>query len=201
MTTSRTAVGALSAAPAPITSELHDRFVARATNEALLDVAYRTVDTPIGTLLLAASPTGIVRIAFQLEGFDAVLTELSERISPRILHAPGPLAAAARQLDAYLAGKAVEFDVPVDLRLAHGFRRDVLEHLRHIPYGHTESYSEVARAAGRPAAVRAAASGCSHNPIPLVVPCHRVVRNDGSFGQYRGGPEIKRHLLEMEASA
>jgi methylated-DNA-[protein]-cysteine S-methyltransferase len=183
----------------PISSRVHDRFVARATNEGLVDVAYRTIDTRIGELLLAASPTGLMRIAFALEGFDAVLAELAELVSPRVLRAPAPLDAAARQIDEYLDGRLVRFDLPLDLRLAHGFRREVLEHLCTIPYGRTESYTEAATAAGRPAAVRAAAGACSHNPIPLVVPCHRIVRRDGSFGEYRGGPEIKRDLLQMEA--
>jgi methylated-DNA-[protein]-cysteine S-methyltransferase len=185
----------------PIGSRVHDRFVARATSEGLVDVAYRTVDTRIGELLLAASPTGLVRIAFALEGFDTVLAELADQISPRVLRAPEPLDAAARQIDAYLDGQLTRFDLPLDLRLAHGFRRDVLEHLCTIPYGRTESYTDAAIAAGRPTAVRAAAGACSHNPIPLVVPCHRIVRRDGTFGEYRGGPEIKRDLLQMEALA
>jgi methylated-DNA-[protein]-cysteine S-methyltransferase len=107
----------------------------------------------------------------------------------------------ARQLEEYFAGRRRVFDVPVDLRLAKGFRRAVLEHLREIPYGVTESYTTVARAAGNPGAVRAAGSACATNPIPLVVPCHRVVRRDGTYGQYRGGPEVKHALLTMEARA
>jgi methylated-DNA-[protein]-cysteine S-methyltransferase len=202
MTTRNRAFGvAFDERPTLIGSHVLDRFVERATREGLVDVAYRTVDTRIGRLLLAASPAGLLRIAFELEGFDAVLAELSEQISPRVLRVPAQLDDAARQVDAYLTGELVRFDLPVDLRLAHGFRRDVLQHLRTIPYGRTESYTEAARAAGRPAAVRAAASACSHNPIPLIVPCHRVVRGDGSFGEYRGGPEVKRDLLEMEAIA
>jgi methylated-DNA-[protein]-cysteine S-methyltransferase len=202
MSTRNRALGvAFDEPPSLIGAHVHDRFVERAAREGLVDVAYRTVDTRIGRLLLAASPSGLLRIAFELEGFDAVLAELSEQISPRVLRVPGHLDDAARQVDAYLTGELVRFDLPVDLRLAHGFRRDVLQHLRTIPYGRTESYTEAARASGRPAAVRAAASACSHNPIPLVVPCHRVVRSDGSFGGYRGGPEVKRDLLEMEAMA
>jgi methylated-DNA-[protein]-cysteine S-methyltransferase len=185
----------------PIAARVHDRFVARATSEGLVDVAYRTVDTRIGELLLAASPTGLVRIAFALEDFDTVLAELAEQVSPRVLRAPEQLDAAARQIDAYLDGQLLRFDLPLDLRLAHGFRREVLEHLCTIPYGRTESYTDAATATGRPTAVRAAAGACSHNPIPLVVPCHRIVRRDGAFGEYRGGPEIKRDLLQMEARA
>jgi methylated-DNA-[protein]-cysteine S-methyltransferase len=187
--------------PAPVTLQVRDRFVDRATGEGLVDVAYRTIDTRIGPLLLAASADGLVRIAFECEDFDTVLAELAEEISPRVLRAPRSLDNAARQVDAYLTGALTEFELPLDLRLAHGFRRDVLQHLRTIPYGRTESYTVAARGAGRPAAVRAAASACSHNPIPLVIPCHRVVRSDGSTGDYRGGPEVKRDLLAMEAAA
>jgi methylated-DNA-[protein]-cysteine S-methyltransferase len=202
MTTREASLDVLSGAPVTeIPPHLHDRLLARATRDGLVDVAYRTLDTRIGQLLLASSSTGLLRIAFALEGFDAVLAELAAQVSPRVLHAPAPLDAAARQVDAYLSGNLVEFDLPIDLRLAHGFRRAVLEHLCTIPYGHTESYTAAARGAGRPAAVRAAASACSHNPIPLVVPCHRVVRSDGSYGQYRGGPEIKHDLLQMEGVA
>ncbi|HEX4528384.1 MAG TPA: methylated-DNA--[protein]-cysteine S-methyltransferase [Acidimicrobiia bacterium] len=191
----------LDGAAAPVPSSLHERFVARADDEGLLDVAYTTIDTRIGPLLLAASPRGLLRVAFALEGFDAVVAELADSVSPRVLRAPGRLDTAARQVDGYLDGTVATFDLPLDLRLARGFRRDVLEHLRTIPYGRTESYTVAARGAGRPAAVRAAASACSHNPIPLVIPCHRVVRSDGSVGDYRGGTALKRDLLEMESAA
>jgi methylated-DNA-[protein]-cysteine S-methyltransferase len=191
----------LDGASAPVPSSLHERLVARADDERLLDVAYTTIDTRIGPLLLAASPLGLLRVAFALEGFDAVVAELADSVSPRVLRAPGRLDAAARQVDGYLDGTVAAFDLALDLRLARGFRRDVLQHLRTIPYGRTESYTVAARGAGRPAAVRAAASACSHNPIPLVIPCHRVVRSDGSIGAYRGGTALKRDLLEMESAA
>ena len=126
---------------------------------------------------------------------------LATDISPRILRAPPRLDEAARQLDEYFAGSRRAFDLPVDLRLAHGFRRDVLDHLLAIPYGRTESYAEVARAAGNPKAVRAVGSACAHNPVPVVVPCHRVVRSDGSIGQYLGGTETKVWLLALESAA
>lgn len=176
------------------------RLVAGAEQRGLLDVAYRIVDSPIGPLLLAATPEGVVRIAFQREDHDAVLGVLAERISPRILRAPGRLDDAARQLEEYFAGERRAFDLPVDLRLARGFRRDVLVHLRSIAYGTTESYSTVAAASGSPAAVRAVGSACAHNPVPLVVPCHRVVRSDGTIGQYLGGTGAKAALLALEAS-
>ena len=191
---------ALSADPG-VLRDLHDRLVDRAAAEALLDVAYRVVDSPFGRLLVAATPAGVVRIAFDLEGHDAVLAVLAGTLSPRVLHAPGRLDAAARQLEEYFAGRRHRFDLPVDLQLARGFRRAVLEHLREITYGRTESYAEVAAASGNPAAVRAAGSACSHNPIPLVVPCHRVVRSDGTIGNYLAGSHVKQALLEMEAAA
>ena len=180
---------------------LHSRLAVLAEKQGLLDVCYRIVDSPLGLLLLAATGEGLVRVAFSCEGHDAVLARLASDISPRILRSPRRLDDAAHQLDEYFAGKRRAFNIPVDLRLAHGFRRSVLEHLRRIPYGVTQSYATVARATGNPSAVRAAASACSHNPLPLVVPCHRVVRSDGTTGEYLGGPEAKRALLAMEAAA
>ncbi len=177
---------------------LQARLADRAATDELLDVAYRTMDSPAGPLLLAATPAGLVRVAFDRENHDDVLVELAGAISPRILRSPRGVDDVARQLDEYFAGRRHSFDVPVDLQLAKGFRRAVLEHLREIPYGVTESYTAVARAAGNPKAVRAAGSACATNPIPLVVPCHRVVRSDGTYGQYRGGPEVKHALLTME---
>ena len=180
---------------------LHSRLAALAERQGLLDLSYRTVDSPLGLLLLAATGEGLVRVAFSCEDHDAVLARLASDISPRILRTPRRLDEAAHQLDEYFAGKRRAFSLPVDLQLAHGFRRTVLDHLRRIPYGVTKSYAAVARAAGNPSAVRAAASACSHNPLPLVVPCHRVVRSDGTTGEYLGGPEAKRALLAMEAAA
>jgi len=179
---------------------LHGRLATLAERRGLLDVSYRTVDSPLGSLLLAATGKGLVRVAFSGEDHESVLSRLASNISPRILRAPRRLEETARQLEEYFAGKRRAFDVPLDLRLAHGFRRSVLLRLREIPYGKTQSYTAVARAAGNPSAVRAAASACSHNPLPLVVPCHRVVRSDGSPGDYLGGPRAKRALLAMEAA-
>jgi len=178
-----------------------DRLVARADEEGMLDVAYRTIDSPIGALLLAATPVGLVRVAFEAEDHDAVLADLSARLGPRILSTSRGLDAAARQLDEFLDGRRDVFDVRVDLQLVRGFRREVLEHLQDIGYGVTRTYAQVAVTAGRPAAVRAVGSACSHNPVPLVVPCHRVVRSDGTIGQYAGGADLKRMLLEMESAA
>jgi methylated-DNA-[protein]-cysteine S-methyltransferase len=180
---------------------LQARLVRSADAEGLLDVAYRTMDSPAGRLLLAATPAGLVRVAFELEDHDTVLEELAGAISPRILRSPRAVDDVARQLDEYFAGQRRVFELPVDLQLAKGFRRAVLEHLRDIPYGATESYTVVATAAGNPRAVRAAGSACATNPVPLVVPCHRVVRRDGTYGQYRGGPAVKHALLTMESAA
>ncbi len=195
--------GLLSALPAVTDAELaalHARLVRGAAADGLLDVAYRTLDTPVGTLLLAATSHGLVRIAFSGEGHDQVLEMLAARVSPRILNAPGQLDAAAREIDEYFAGRRRSFSLPLDYRLAAGFRRQVLGHLPDIGYGHTESYAAVAAAVGSPRAVRAVGTACATNPLPVVVPCHRVVRSDGQPGNYRGGPAAKRLLLDLEAA-
>ncbi|TRW47483.1 methylated-DNA--[protein]-cysteine S-methyltransferase [Georgenia yuyongxinii] len=180
---------------------LHTRLAGQAAAGGVLDVAYRTLDTTLGRLLLAATDAGLVRVAFATEDHDEVLARLAQRVSPRILRAPARLDRAARQVEEYLGGRRRAFDLPVDLRLATGFRREVLDHLPAIPFGRTESYAEVAAATGRPRAVRAVGTACATNPVPLVVPCHRVLRSDGSLGGYLGGPEIKRRLLELEQAA
>jgi methylated-DNA-[protein]-cysteine S-methyltransferase len=177
------------------------RLVADAEREGLLDVAYRTLDSPLGTLLVASSPAGLVRLAFASEDHDHVLSDLADRVGVRILRAPHQLEPVARQLEQYFAGERRDFDVPVDLRLTGGFRREVLRHLVEIGYGRTESYTEVAAATGRPRAIRAVGSACATNPVPLVVPCHRVLRSDGSLGGYRGGLPAKRLLLQLEAGS
>jgi len=177
---------------------LHDRLVAAAQADGLLDVAYRTLDTPVGSLLLAATEQGLVRVAYDVEGHDAVLASLASRVSPRVLAAPGRLDLVARELDEYFAGSRRAFDVPLDRRLSAGFRAEVLRHLPEIGYGRTESYAQVAAAAGNVRAVRAVGSACATNPLPVVVPCHRVVRSDGSIGGYAGGPAAKRALLTLE---
>ena len=179
---------------------LHHRLERDAATDELLDVAYRTVDSPVGTLLLAATNVGLVRVAYDIEDHDAVLAALARWVSPRVLRAPTRLDAAARQLDEYFGKRRTTFEVPVDLRLTEGFRRSVIEHLRGIEYGRRESYAVVAAAVGNPRAVRAVGTACAHNPLPLVIPCHRVVRSDGSTGQYVGGPAAKSALLDLEAA-
>lgn len=180
---------------------LHRQLTIDAEVAGLLDVAYRIVDSAVGPLLLAATEAGLVRVAYVADGQDDVLEDLAARISPRILEAPGRLDVVATQLDEYFEGRRASFDLPLDLRLATGFRRDVITHLPDIAYGHTASYAEVAAAAGSPRAVRAVGTACAKNPLPVIVPCHRVVRSDGGIGQYVGGVEAKRTLLSLETAA
>jgi methylated-DNA-[protein]-cysteine S-methyltransferase len=179
---------------------LHDRLVVAAGEAGLLDVAYRTIDTPVGTLLLAATENGLVRVAYPREGHDEVLEQIASRVSPRVLHAPARLDPAAREIDEYFAGRRNRFDLPLDFQLSHGFRRTVLSRLTEIGYGKTASYAAIAAAAGNPRAVRAVGTACRTNPLPVVVPCHRVVRSDGTMGEYAGGVEAKRALLELEGA-
>ena len=180
---------------------LRGRLGEAADRAGVLDVAYRTVDTPIGRLLLAATDRGLVRVAFQSEDFDAVLETLAAAVSPNILRAPARLDAVADQLDAYFAHRRQTFDVPLDFRLSSGFRQVVQQFLPRIGYGHTRSYREVAESVGNPKAVRAVGTACATNPLPVVVPCHRVLRSDGSLGGYLGGVEAKTALLQLEGAA
>ena len=202
--TERTLVTALTASldtDAADIVALRSRLTERAEREDLVDVAYRVVDSPIGPLLVAASSTGLVRVAFESEGHDAVLDRLAGQISPRIMRMPARTDDVARQLDEYFAGRRHEFDLPLDLQLVSGFRRTVISHLPDIAYGSTASYKAVAAMAGNPTAGRAVGSACSHNPIPVVVPCHRVVRSDGSIGNYLGGVDAKAALIALESAA
>ncbi|SCK45423.1 methylated-DNA--[protein]-cysteine S-methyltransferase [Streptomyces sp. WMMB 322] len=180
---------------------LHSRLVDRAERDRLLDVAYSTMETPVGSLLLAATEEGLIRVAYDVQGHDAALADLAERVSPRVLRAPGRLAQAVRQIEEYFDGRRTRFELALDLRLTKGFRREVITHLPGIGYGRTESYAQVAAAAGSPRAVRAVGTACATNPLPVVIPCHRVVRSDGSAGGYAGGPEAKSTLLRLEAAA
>lgn len=191
---------ALGGPPPAVEAALRARLVAAAEREGLVDVSYRTIDSPFGPLLLAATPAGLVRVAFEREGHDAVLAELAAAVSPRVLRSPMRTEGVARQLEEYFSGRRRRFDVAVDLQLVRGFRRTVIAHLGAIAYGETESYATVARAVGNPAAVRAVGTACARNPVPVVVPCHRVVRGDGTIGQYLGGTEAKATLLALEAA-
>jgi methylated-DNA-[protein]-cysteine S-methyltransferase len=177
---------------------LRDGLARRAAESDLLDLAYRTVDSPLGPLLLVASERGLTRVAFGNQGHDQVLSELAATISPRVLEAPQRLEPAARELDEYFAGRRRAFDLPLDATTSGEFRRIVQQLLPTIAYGHTVSYTELATLAGRPAATRAVGTACATNPLPVVVPCHRVLRSDGSLGGYLGGLEAKRTLLDLE---
>jgi methylated-DNA-[protein]-cysteine S-methyltransferase len=181
-------------------ARLHERLEAAATGDDAPDVHYRTVDSPVGTLLVAATEAGVARIAFELEGEDAVLQTLADRIGPRILRTPRRLDAAARWLDAYFAGAHDPFGLPLDTRLARGFRLEVLDRLRAVPYGERVSYAALAARTSSPNAVRAVGTACATNPLPLAIPCHRVTRSDGSVGAYLGGPATKVRLLALEST-
>lgn len=179
---------------------LHRRLAQQAQEAGLLDVAYTVVDSPLGALLLAATPRGLARVAYANEDHDRVLESLGARLSPRILRAPERLDRAAMELDEYFAKRRRTFDLELDLSLSRGFRQLVQGHLREIGYGQTRSYGQVAALVGNPRAVRAVGTACATNPLPLVVPCHRVVRADGAIGNYVGGAEAKATLLDLEAT-
>jgi methylated-DNA-[protein]-cysteine S-methyltransferase len=175
-----------------------EKFTARAAEDGLLDVAYTTADSPFGPLLLAQTRRGLVRVGLPNQDADDLLVDLAERVSPRVLEAPAVLDEARREFDLYFEGKLDRFDLPLDWQLSGGFRRRVLRAINRIPYGQTRSYTEMARKAGNERAVRAAGTACGSNPIPLVVPCHRVLRSSGALGGYGGGLPMKRALLELE---
>lgn len=170
----------------------------RAGNEGLVDVGWTVHDSPVGTLTLAATPAGVVCIAYREP--SEMLDELAGRISPRVLRAPSRLDGLRRQLDEYFAGLRRTFDMSLDWRLSHGFRRRVLGELVRVSYGETVSYKRLAERAGNPRAVRATGTAMATNPLPIVVPCHRVVRTSGALGQYGGGVHAKEWLLRHEGA-
>ncbi len=181
-----------------VPAHLVDRLARSAAADDLHDLVHRTVDSPVGPLLLAATPVGLVRVAFEVEDHESVLADLARRISPRVVPAGPLLDDVARQVDAWFDGDRHDFAVDLDWQLSVGFRRTVLRRLRDLTWGETASYGEVAARADRPRAARAVGTACATNPIPIVVPCHRVVRADGSAGEYRGGRAAKRWLLAHE---
>jgi methylated-DNA-[protein]-cysteine S-methyltransferase len=188
-------------ASAEVLDRLHRRLEESAAREGVLDIAYTIIDSPVGSLLLAATERGLVRVAYHIEDYDRVLDTLATKLSPRILCAPQRLDAAVRELEEYFAGRRTAFDLPLDFSLSSGFRQLVQRHLSQIAYGHTESYKDVAVTVGNPKAVRAVGSACATNPLPLVVPCHRVLRTDGTLGGYIGGLAAKTTLLNLERAA
>ncbi|HEV3376308.1 MAG TPA: methylated-DNA--[protein]-cysteine S-methyltransferase [Thermoleophilaceae bacterium] len=192
----RSSAAALPDAPSP---ELDERIAERAAGEELLDVAYATVDSPLGRLVVAATPRGLVRVAYTESATDAgVLEELARKVSPRILEAPARLDAARRELDEYFEGRRTQFELPLDWELTRGFTSRVLQATARIAFGSTSTYAEVATQAGSPRAVRAAGNALGANPLPVVVPCHRVLRTGGGIGGYTGGLERKEYLLRLE---
>jgi methylated-DNA-[protein]-cysteine S-methyltransferase len=176
------------------------RFAGRAAAAGLLDVAYTVAGSPFGDLFLAVTPHGLVRVGFRPERVEDVVEELARRISPRVLEAPARLDDVRRELDEYFNGRRRQFTVALDWQLSHGFAERVLRATARIPYGHVSTYRDMAARAGNPRAMRAAGNALGGNPLPIVVPCHRVVRTGGAVGNYGGGPKMKRALLQMEGA-
>jgi methylated-DNA-[protein]-cysteine S-methyltransferase len=181
-------------------SAAQERFLRRAIEEGLVDVAYAPVDSPVGELVVAVTPRGLVRLAYEDGRGDAVLSELAARVSPRVIEAPARLDDVRRQLDEYFEGRRQSFDLGIDWTLARGFTRRVLQSTAKVPFGELATYREVASGAGNAAAVRAAGNALGANPMPIVVPCHRVVRTGGAMGGYTGGVERKEYLLSLEGA-
>lgn len=186
----------------PDWSAARRRFAVRAFRDGLVDIAFEDHDTPLGRMRVSSTKLGIVRIVLPTDDTEAVLEELARKVSARILRTSAPtIAQARRELDEYFNGTRRGFDVPLDWALTRSFRRQVLEATGQIPYGETSSYRQIAVTCGSPNAVRAAGSALATNPLPILVPCHRVLRADGSLGQYRGGAAAKRQLLALERGA
>lgn len=176
-------------------AEAAARFAAGARS----DIVYAVLDSPVGILVAATTAKGLVRLSYaEQSGVDPVLETLATRLSPRILEAPARLDRVRREIDEYFAGRRVAFDLPVDLSLVGAFTRRVLRATATIPFGQTSTYGAVAARAGAPRGARAAGNALGANPIPIVIPCHRVLRAGGAIGGYTGGLDIKRTLLAVE---
>jgi methylated-DNA-[protein]-cysteine S-methyltransferase len=176
------------------------RAAERAGETGAADVAYTLEPSPVGDLLVAATARGLVTLSYEDGELEKLLDRLADRVSPRVVEAPARLDSVRRELDEYFAGTRRAFETPVDWSLTHGFTRRVLQATARIPYGDASTYREVATRAGSARAVRAAGNALGANPIPIVVPCHRVLRTGGALGGYGGGPERKRYLLELEGA-
>lgn len=170
----------------------------RAADAGLLDVAYGALDSPLGRLTVMVTPRGLVRLSYPGEEMESQLAELADRVSPRILEAPERTDEVRRQLDDYFEGRRQTFEVPIDWRLVRGFAGAVLQATARIPFGSVSSYREIAADAGSPNAYRAAGNALGSNPVPIVVPCHRVLHAGGGLGGYTGGLDRKRYLLHLE---
>lgn len=182
-------------------ARLAGAFAERAAAEGAARVSYATVDTPIGPTRVAATRRGLVAVSLPNRSLDEFLAELAAGVSPRLVEAPGALDEERRELEEYFAGSRTAFDLPLDWRLVRGgFYRKVLRATARLPFGVTATYGEIAGAAGNPRAHRAAGTALGSNPIPIVVPCHRIVRTGGDPGNYGGGPEVKRWLLRLEGA-
>jgi methylated-DNA-[protein]-cysteine S-methyltransferase len=190
--------GAVGSGTALDLGRLRATLARRAAEGGLLDVAYGTYDSPLGPLTVMVTPRGLVRLSYPGERIAAQLDELADRVSPRILEAPERTDAVRRQLDEYFEGDRRTFDVPIDWRLVRGFAGSVLRATARIPFGTVSSYREVATEAGSPRAYRAAGNALGSNPVPIVVPCHRVLHASGGLGGYTGGLDRKRFLLRLE---
>jgi methylated-DNA-[protein]-cysteine S-methyltransferase len=177
---------------------LRAELARRAASDGVLDVAYGFADSPLGPLTVVVTGRGLVRLSYAHESVDEQLDEIATRISPRILASPERTDAVRRQLGEYFAGDRRRFDVPIDWRLVQGFSGNVLRATARIPFGAVSSYREVAAEAGSPNAYRAAGNALGSNPIPIVVPCHRVLHSGGGLGGYTGGLERKEYLLRLE---
>jgi methylated-DNA-[protein]-cysteine S-methyltransferase len=187
--------------PAPPTDPADARAAAaRFAAHAPADVRYAVLETPVGRLVAARTDRGLVRLAYDdlNGGVDAILERLAARVSPRILEQPAALDPVARELDEYFAGRRTTFDLPLDWALAGPFARRVLGAAIRIPYGQVATYAEMAGRAGSPGGSRAAGNALGSNPIPIIVPCHRVVRTGGGLGGYTGGLDRKKRLLAIE---
>lgn len=180
-----------------VPAELDARFRAAAAAEGVVDVAYDVLDSPIGPLFVAASPRGVCRISYHVEP-EAQEEQLARAFGVRVLRAPRALDEAKRELDDYFEQRRRAFDLPVDLELVAPFHRDVLGRLARVPYGTVTTYGKLAAEAGRPRAARAVGTVMNRNPIPIVLPCHRVVGSTGKLVGYAGGLDRKIALLRLE---
>ncbi len=182
-----------------VSPDLDRRFRDAAASENLLDVAYDLVDTPIGTLLIAATERGFCRIAYDAEP-DQELERLARAFGIRVLRSALPIDPARRQLDEYFEGRRHRFDLPLDIALLADFNRRVLRELARVPYGDVVTYGELAARAARPRAARAVGTVMNRNPLPIVLPCHRVIGANGKLVGYGGGLERKEALLRLEGA-
>lgn len=181
------------------TEQFLQRLAAAAVEQGLTDVTYDFVGTPIGRLLVATTERGVCRVSFQQEDEGAVLDELAGKLGARVVRSASATKRVRDALASYLEGDEVNLDFPVDLTLTPSkFRRTVLEHLQRVERGRVVTYGQLALQSGTPRAARAVGTACATNPVPVIVPCHRVLPSSGGVGNYGGGPERKRFLLELE---